>query len=148
MPNGGKERTMKTDDREDTLKKLIGKRNRLLWELECVENYILTTAMDGDDVYYPAGDMYMHVFDKSFIEKHENEFREAFKHNLGSLNFDEWMDLEEFLEIPLTYEQYEAVADYCNYDAEIDGNILDIASFADRKADLFAVARDAERTKR
>lgn len=136
-----------TEDREIKLKNLIGKRNRLLWNLECVENEILTVATDGDDVYYPAGDMAMHVFDKSFIEKHENEFREAFKHALGSLNFDEWMELEEFLEIPLTYEQYEAVADYCNNDAEIDGNILAIAAFADRKADLFAVARDAERGK-
>lgn len=137
-----------TEDRESKLKKLIGKRNHLLWNLECVENDILTTAMDGEEVYYPAEDMAMHVFDKSFIEKHENEFREAFKHNLGSLNFDEWLDLEEFLEMPLTYEQYEAVADYCNNDAEIDGNILDISVFAYRKPDLFAVARDAERTKR
>ena len=104
--------------------------------------------MDGKDVYYPASDMAMHVFDKSFIEKHENEFREAFKHNLGSLNFDEWLELEEFLEIPLIYDQYEAVADYCNNDAEIDGNILDISVFAYRKSDLFAVARDAKKTKR
>ena len=114
-----------TEDREIKLKNLIGKRNRLLWNLECVENEILKV-----------------------IEKHENEFREAFKHDLGSLNFDEWVGLEEFLEIPLTYEQYEAVADYCNNDAEIDGNILDIAAFEDRKADLLTVAKDAERTKR
>jgi len=90
----------------------------------------------------------MHVFDKEFIEKHESEYREAFKWDLGSLNFDEWTELEEFLEMTLTYEQYEAVADYCNNDAEIDGNILDIAVFKDRKPDLFAVARDAEKTKR
>lgn len=137
-----------TEDREIKLKNLIGKRNSLLWELKCVENKILTTAMDGEEVYYPAEDMAMHVFDKEFIEKHENEFREAFKHNLGSLNFDEWMELEEFLGIPLTYEQYEAVADYCNNDAEIDGNILDIAVFEDRKSDLLTVAKDAERIKR
>lgn len=137
-----------TEDRTIKLKNLIGKRNSLLWELECVENKILTTAMDGDDVYYPAGDMAMHVFDKSFIEKHESEFREAFKHNLGSLNFDEWLDLEEFLGIPLTYEQYEAVADYCNNDEEIDGNILDIAAFEDRKSDLLTVAKDSERENR
>lgn len=136
------------EDREIKLKNLIGKRNSLLWELKCVENKILTTAMDGEEVYYPAEDMAMHVFDKSFIEKHENEFREAFKHNLGSLNFDEWLDLEEFLEMPLTYEQYEAVADYCNNDAEIDGNILDIAAFEDRKSDLLTVARNAERENR
>lgn len=64
------------------------------------------------------------------------------------INLDEWTELEEFLEIPLTYKQYEAVADYCNNDAEIDGNILDIAVFEDRKPDLFAVARNAERVKR
>ncbi len=137
-----------TEDREAKLKNLIGKRNRLLWDLECVENEILTTAIDGDEVYYPAGDMAMHVFDKELIEKHESEYREAFKRDLGSLNFDEWTELEEFLEMTLTYEQYEAVADYCNNDAEIDGNILDIAVFEDRKSDLFAVARDAEKTKR
>ena len=50
--------------------------------------------------------------------------------------------------MPLTYEQYEAVADYCNNDAEIDGNILDISVFSYRKPDLLAVARDAERTKK
>ena len=137
-----------TEDREIKLKNLIGKKHRLLLDLERMENEILTTAMDGEEVYYPASDMAMHVFEKSFIEKHENEFREAFKHDLGSLNFDEWVGLEEFLEIPLTYEQYEAVADYCNNDAEIDGNILDIAAFEDRKADLLTVAKDAERTKR
>lgn len=137
-----------TEDREIKLKNLIGKRHRLLLDLERVENEILTTAMDGDEVYYPASDMAMHVFEKSFIEKHENEFREAFKHDLGSLNFDEWMELEEFLEIPLTYKQYEAVADYCNNDAEIDGNILAIEAFEDRKADLLTVAKNAERTKR
>lgn len=134
-----------TEDREIKLKNLIGKRNRLLWDLESVENQILNVATDGEDVYYPAGDMAMHVFDKEFIEKHEIAYREAFKHDLGSLNFDEWMELEEFLGIPLTYEQYEAVANYCNYDAEIDGNILDIAVFEDRKPDLFAVAREAGR---
>lgn len=137
-----------TEDREIKLKNLIGKRKHLLWDLEDVENEILKVAMDGENVYYPAGDMAMLVFDKEFIEKHENEYREAFKHDLDSLNFDEWMALEEFLGIPLTYEQYEAVADYCNSDAEIDGNILDIATFEDRKPDLFAVARDAERTER
>ena len=137
-----------TEDREIKLKNLIGKKHRLLLDLERMENEILTTAMDGEEVYYPASDMAMHVFEKSFIEKHENEFREAFKHDLGSLNFDEWLDLEEFLGIPLTYEQYEAVADYCNNDAEIDGNILDISVFAYRKPDLFAVARNAERVKR
>ena len=131
------------EDREIKLKNLIGKRNSLLWELECVENKILTTAMDGDDVYYPAGDMAMHVFDKKFIEKHENEFREAFKRDLGSLNFDEWLELEEFLGIPLTYEQYEAVADYCNNDEEIDGEILEISEFANRKKDLLDVAKNA-----
>lgn len=137
-----------TEDRTIKLKNLIGKRNHLLWDLEDVEDEILEVATDGDDVYYPAGDMAMHVFDKKFIEKHENEFREAFKRDLGSLNFDEWLDLEEFLEMPLTYEQYEAVADYCNNDEEIDGNILDIAVFEDRKQDLLTVAKDAERTKR
>jgi hypothetical protein len=134
-----------TEDREIKLKNLIGKRHRLLLDLERVENEILTTAMDGDEVYYPASDMAMHVFEKSFIEKHEDEFREAFKRDLGSLNFEEWMELEKFLEIPLTYEQYEAVADYCNTDEEIDGNILDIAAFEDRKEDLLTVARNAER---
>lgn len=137
-----------TEDREIKLKNLIGKRNHLLWDLECVENEILQVATDGEDVYYPAGDTAMHVFDKEFIEKHESEYREAFKHDLGSLNFDEWMELEEFLGIPLTYEQYEEVADYCNNDAEIDGNIMDIAVFEDRKPDLFAVAREAERVMR
>lgn len=137
-----------TEDRTIKLKNLIGKRNHLLWDLEDVENEILEVATDGDDVYYPAGDMAMHVFDKSFIEKHESEFREAFKRDLGSLNFDEWLDLEEFLEMPLTYEQYEAVADYCNNDEEIDGNILDIGVFEDRKSDLLTVAKDAERVKR
>ena len=137
-----------TEDRTIKLKNLIGKRNHLLWDLEDVEDEILEVATDGDDVYYPAEYMAMHVFEKSFIEKHENEFREAFKHNLGSLNFYEWLDLEEFLEMPLTYEQYEAVADYCNNDAEIDGNILDISVFSYRKPDLLAVARDAERTKK
>lgn len=137
-----------TEDRTIKLKNLIGKRNHLLWDLEDVESEILEVATDGDDVYYPAGDMAMHVFDKSFIEKHESEFREAFKHDLGSLNFDEWLDLEEFLEMPLTYEQYEAVADYCNNDEEIDGNILDIKAFEDRKSDLLTVAKDSERENR
>lgn len=137
-----------TEDREIKLKNLIGKRKHLLWDLEDVEKEILQVAMNGEDVYYPAGDMAMNVFDKEFIEKHENEFREAFKRDLDSLNFDEWMNLEEFLGIPLTYEQYEAVADYCNNDAEIDGNILAIADFEDRKPDLFAVAREAERVLR
>ena len=134
-----------TEDREIKLKNLIGKRKHLLWDLKDVENEILQVTMNGEDVYYPAGDMAMHVFDKEFIEKHKNEFREAFKRDLDSLNFDEWMNLEEFLGIPLTYEQYEAVAAYCNSDADIDGNILAIADFEDRKPDLFAVAREAER---
>lgn len=134
-----------TEDREIKLKNLISKRSHLLWDLESVENDILTTAMDGDEVYYPT---YMVVYDKTFIEKHENEFREAFKRDLEPLNFDEWTELEEFLEMPLTYEQYEAVADYCNSDADIDGNILAIAVFEDRKPDLFAVAREAEKAKR
>lgn len=137
-----------TEDREIKLKNLIGKRNRLLWDLECVENEILQVVTDGEDVYYPAGDMALHVFDKEFIEKHENEYREAFKRDLGSLNFEEWMKLETFLGIPLTYEQYEAVADFCNNDAEIDGNILAIADFEDRKPDLLTVAKNAERTER
>lgn len=136
-----------TEDREIKLKNLIKQRNKLLWDLDTVEYKILKAATDGDEVYYPAGDMAMHVLSKDFFETHENEFREAFKHNLGSLNFDEWLELEEFLGIPLTYEQYEAVADYCNNDAEIDGNILDIAAFEDRKADLLIVARDATRTR-
>lgn len=92
--------------------------------------------------------MALHIFDKEFIKKHENEYREAFKRDLGSFNFEEWMELETFLGIPLTYEQCEAVADYCNCDTDIDGNILDIAVFEDRKPDLFAVAREAERVKR
>lgn len=137
-----------TEDREIKLKNLIGKRKHLLWDLEDVENEILKVAMDGEDVYYPSGDMAMQVFDKGFIEKHMNEFREAFKRDLDSLNFDEWTELEEFLGIPLTYEQYEAVANYCNYDTEIDGNILAIADFEDRKPDLLTVAKNAERTER
>lgn len=146
-----------TEDRKIKLKNLINKRSILRWELESVENYILTklecvendiltTAMDGEEVYYPVDEMA--VYDKEFIEKHESEFREAFKRDLGLLNFNEWLDLEEFLGIPLTYEQYEAVADYCNHDEEINGRIFDIAAFGNRKADLLTVARDAEKTKR
>lgn len=137
-----------TEDREIKLKNLIGKRKHLLWDLENVENKILKVSMDGEDVYYPAGDMAMQVFDKEFIEKHENAYREAFKRNLDSLNFDEWMELEEFLGMPLTHEQYEAVANYCNSDADIDGDILDITDFEDRKPDLLTVAREAERVMR
>ena len=130
-----------TEDREIKLKNLISKRSLLLWELKCVENNILTTAMDGDEVYYPTDEMA--VYKKDFIEKHENEFREAFKRNLELLDFDEWTELEEVLEMPLTYEQYEAVADYCNNDAEIDGEILEISEFANRKKDLLDVAKNA-----
>lgn len=131
------------EDRERKLDNLIMKRNQLLWELTPVEREIIKTATEGENVYFPDSQHNLSAYSKEYFEKHENAFYDAFIHNLDTYSFDEWTTLEEFLNMSLSYDQYMAIAYYCNADEEIDGEILEISEFANRKKDLLDVAKNA-----
>lgn len=149
LRDGSTHYLLRNDAQENPMLKLynlIDKRNRCLYELEAIERNLLASLKIGDQVYYPDPDKCLWAFSQKDAVNHQKTFMEAFHKNLPVINLQEWISLEDFLEISLSYEQYMRLVHFCNDDSEIDGNILDLSnSFKHRKKDLFTIAREAER---
>lgn len=110
---------------------LAERQEKLKQRLAAVEKELLHEAetVDGDDVIFPGPNYTEMLYTKEYVKKHKNAFEQSVRMCLDPYTFEEWAALEDFLGGDIEYSEFCTLANYCNANKTINGEILSISEF-------------------
>lgn len=110
---------------------LAERQEKLKQQLAEVEKELLHEAetVDGDDVVFPGPNYTEMLYTKEYVKKHKNAFEQSVRMCLDPYTFEEWAALEDFLGVDLEYSAFCTLANYCNANKTINGEIRSISEF-------------------
>jgi hypothetical protein len=110
---------------------LAERQEKLKQQLAEVEKELLHEAetVDSDDVVFPGPNYTEMLYTKEYVKKHKNAFEQSVRMCLDPYTFEEWAALEDFLGVDLEYSAFCTLANYCNANKTINGEILSISEF-------------------
>jgi len=122
---------------------LADRQEELKQRLAAVEKELLHEAetVDGDDVIFPGPNYTEMLYTKEYVKKHKNAFEQSVRMCLDPYTFEEWAALEDFLGVDLEYSAFCTLANYCNANKTINGEILSISEFPEFRKRLLRLLR-------
>lgn len=122
---------------------LADRQEELKQELEKVERELLheLKTADNDYVVFPSPNHTETLYTKEYVQKHANAFEQSVRMRLYPYTFDDWAALEDFLGVNLEYSEFCTLANYCNANKTINGEILSISEFPEFRKRLLRLLR-------